>query len=440
MKIFKIGAVIALWMSAAFGASSQTRMIVMTDIGGSDPDDTQSFVHLLVSLDEVELAGIISQHAWVPYGAGAMDLIGGLIDGYEKCLPNLRVHGGKFPDASYLRSIVKQGQSEAALRGVGDGKDSEGSELIIWEVDRKDPRPVWISAWSGLNTLAQALWKVRSTRSREELNRFVSKLRVYDVLGQDDAGAWIANTFPELVYIRNSEIYGWGPSDEWIKANVQTRGVLGAMYPDRIWASEGDSPAFMYCLSNGLNMPEHPEWGGWGGRFDTVRKEGMRGMDWVAKNGLDESLHDPYFMIPPAAEGSMAIIRWKNAIYNDFAARMQWSVSSVREGANHHPVACIGRDRTKRVVEKRADSGKVIRLDSSKSYDPDGDAMTYRWSYYKEASSFDGDVTLDNASGSICEIGIPADASGKTIHIVLELTDNGSPALTSYRRVVLHVK
>ena len=91
-------------------------------------------------------------------------------------------------------------------------------------------------------------------------------------------------------------------------------------------------------------------------------------------------------------------------------------------------------------MEKRADSGKVIRLDSSKSYDPDGDALIYRWSYYKEASFFDGDVTLDNASGSICEIGIPADASGKTIHIVLELTDNGSPALTSYRRVVLHVK
>ena len=101
MKIFRIYAVVALWMLTAFGAVSQTRMIVMTDIGGSDPDDTQSLVHLLVSLDEVELAGIISQHAWVPYGSGAVDLIGSLIDAYEICLPNLRVHGGKFPDASY---------------------------------------------------------------------------------------------------------------------------------------------------------------------------------------------------------------------------------------------------------------------------------------------------------------------------------------------------
>ena len=103
-------------------ASAQTRMIVMTDIGGSDPDDAQSFVHLLVSLDEVELAGIISQHAWVPYGTGAVKLINELIGGYEKCLPNLRIHSKRFPSAAYLRSIVKVGQSESAVKGIGHGK------------------------------------------------------------------------------------------------------------------------------------------------------------------------------------------------------------------------------------------------------------------------------------------------------------------------------
>lgn len=440
MRIIRLGVLMAFLMVKALCASSQTRMIVMTDLGGSDPDDTQSFVHLLVSLDEVELAGIISQHAWVPYGTGAVGLINGLIDGYEQCLPNLRVHSKKFPDASYLRSIVKVGQSEAAMKGIGDGKDSEGSEWIIREVDKKDSRPLWISAWSGLNTLAQALWKVQKTRSEEELARFISKLRVYDVLGQDDAGAWIANTFPNLIYIRNSEIYGWGPSDEWIKANVQNKGVLGEMYPDRIWASEGDSPAFMYCLSNGLNEPERPDWGGWGGRFGTIRKEQMRGMDWVAKNGLDESRYDPYYMIPSAPEGSLGIIRWKDAIYNDFAARMQWSVSSKFNESNHHPVAFIGKDKTKRIIEKRVKKGGVVKLNSSKSYDPDGDTMSWKWIYYKDASSFDGDVVLDKTSDSVCEISIPENSEGKTIHIVLELTDNGVPALTSYRRVILYVQ
>lgn len=175
---------------------AQTRMIVMSDIGGSDPDDTQSMVHLLVSLDRVELEGFISQHAWVPYGNGAVTLINQVIDAYEEVYPNLQVHSNKFPTASYLRSVVKVGQAEAAMHGVGEGKDSEGSEWLIKTIDKDDERPIWITAWSGLNTLAQALWKVSHTRTAEQVERFVSKVRVYDVLGQDDAGAWIVKTIP----------------------------------------------------------------------------------------------------------------------------------------------------------------------------------------------------------------------------------------------------
>ena len=175
---------------------AQTRMIVMSDIGGSDPDDTQSMVHLLVSLDRVELEGFISQHAWVPYGNGAVTLINQVIDAYEEVYPNLQVHSNKFPTASYLRSVVKVGQAEAAMHGVGEGKDSEGSEWLIKTIDKDDERPIWITAWSGLNTLAQALWKVSHTRTAEQVERFVSKVRVYDVLGQDDAGAWIVKNYP----------------------------------------------------------------------------------------------------------------------------------------------------------------------------------------------------------------------------------------------------
>ncbi len=118
--------------------------------------------------------------------------------------------------------------------------DSPGSELIISTVDNEeDGRPVWIAAWGGMNTVAQALYKVKNTRSEEELSRFINKIRIYDVLGQDDAGAWIAKNFPNLKYIRNVEVYGWGPSDEWTRENVQNRGSLGSHYPNRIWATEG---------------------------------------------------------------------------------------------------------------------------------------------------------------------------------------------------------
>ena len=297
-KIFTI----LILLTVVTSGFAQTRVIVMSDIGGSDPDDTQSLVHLLVTLDQIELEGFISQHAWVPYGQGAIRLINGIIDRYESVQSNLIVHSKDFPTAEYLRSIVKEGQKEAAMKGTGKGKDSDGSEWIIKVVDEDDPRPVWISAWSGMNTLAQALIKVRDTRTPEELEQFVNKIRVYDVLGQDDAGAWIVRNFPDLIYIRNKEIYGWAPADEWTRENVQNVGPLGQIYPNRIWATEGDSPSFFYCFDNGLNVPERPDYGGWGGRFDLTRKEGIRSMDWVVRNNLDETQYDPYHMLPASSE------------------------------------------------------------------------------------------------------------------------------------------
>ena len=417
--------------------NAHPRMIVTTDIGGSDPDDVQSLVHLLVSLDRVELEGIISQHAWVPYGTGATDIINKLISGYEAVLPNLRKHSAEFPSADYLRSIVKVGQPEAAMAGVGDGKDSDGAEWIIKIVDKDDERPVWIAAWSGMNTLAQALWKVQKTRTKEQVDRFVSKIRVYDVLGQDDAGAWIVKNFPQLIYIRNKQIYGWPPSDEWAKKNVQNIGSFGALYPDRRWATEGDSPSFMYCLDNGLNCSEHPEYGGWGGRFDTQHEANIRGMDWVKRTGIDEPQYDPYYMLPSAKEGAEAIIKWQSAIFNDFAARMLWTVTESYSKANHHPVGVIDDDSTLNVISKEAVCGKTITLDARKSSDPDGNGLSYKWIFYKEPSSYKDDLQLDTSEKGVCKIAIPENAAGKTIHIILELTDDGSPALTAYRRVIV---
>ena len=43
-------------------------------------------------------------------------------------LPMLRKHSDGFPDAGYLKSIVKRGQSVSNMAGVGQGKDSPGSE------------------------------------------------------------------------------------------------------------------------------------------------------------------------------------------------------------------------------------------------------------------------------------------------------------------------
>jgi hypothetical protein len=413
------------------------RLIVTSDIGGSDPDDEQSMVHLLVCANEFDIEGIIPGLAWFDDKNIRKGALYSIIDEYGKVLPNLKVHGEGYPTCEYLRSIAEPGQSHARMAGVGEGKDSPGSELIIAAVDKDDPRPVWINAWGGMNTLAQALWKVKKTRSPEAVERFVSKIRCYDILGQDDAGAWMTKTFPNLFYIRNKHIYGWGPSDEWVKANVQSKGSMGAKYPNRIWATEGDSPAFMHVYANGLNNPNEIDQGGWGGRFSWKKESGIRSMDIAMKSGVDESVYDPYEMYASTAEGVAAIKRWKEHIYSDLAARMDWTVADKYTSANHHPVAVVNGDTSKQVLEVSASAGTTITLDAAGSNDPDRNSLSYSWSFYKEPSSYAGSVTLQNNLSPSVQVAIPADAAGKTIHIILELHDDGTPNLYACRRVII---
>lgn len=198
------------------------RLIVTTDLGvgggqGGDPDDEQSMVHLLVTANEIDIEGIINGLAWLDRKIG-FEKLNSIIDAYGEVLPNLKVHADGYPSYEYLKSVTVLGQPKPRMVGIGEGKDSPGSELIISVVDKAgDPRPVWLNMWGGANTIAQALWKVKNTRTPEEINRFIHKIRIYDILGQDDAGAWIVKTFPDLIYIRNKKVYGWAPSDDWVK-------------------------------------------------------------------------------------------------------------------------------------------------------------------------------------------------------------------------------
>mgnify|MGYP006178826495 CR=1 FL=1 len=80
---------------------------------------------------------------------------------------------------------------------VGKGRDTEGSDLIIKLLEEKDSRPLWISVWGGANTLAQALYKIKETKSSDEAARLTAKIRVYTISDQDDSGIWIRNNFPD---------------------------------------------------------------------------------------------------------------------------------------------------------------------------------------------------------------------------------------------------
>ncbi len=416
-----------------------TRLIVTTDLGGSDPDDIQSMIHLLVCSDRIDIEGLISSEAWVD-DPDKTDKLRKTVNDFIEVLPTLRIHSSDYPSAEYLRSIVAQGQDKPHMDGVGEGKDSPGSEMIVAAITNNDKRPLWIAAWGGMNTVAQALYKLKNTTDKKTFGKYLSKLRVYDILGQDDAGAYIAKNYPDLIYIRNKEVYGWAPNDQWTKDNIQNRLPLGAHYPNRIWATEGDSPSFLYVYSNGLNNPEHPDYGGWGGRFSKDKIKNIRGMDFVEKSGKSEAVFDDYYMIGSAPEGNMAIKKWEKAIHNNFAARMIWSQEKSFDKANHHPVAALNGNTDRATVYMSAKPGNTVRLSASDSYDPDGNELEYSWSVYEEPSDYEGKVVIEGPNESECRIKIPTMAKKAKIHIILEVTDNGSPRLTSYRRIVITTK
>ena len=279
---------------------------------------------------------------------------------------------------------------------------------------------------------------MKETRSKDELKKFLSKLRVFDILGQDDAGAWIAKNYPEVLYIRAVKVYGWQPpkNGDYQRNDIQSHGPLGAVYPDTKWATEGDTPAFMHIYPNGLNDPDEIDHGGWGGRFSWKKQVSIKSMRAVKE---EERQYDPYEMYGNSPDGTDAIKRWSKGYNNDFAARMDWSITAKYEDANHHPIAVVNVDETKRVLEVSAAPGSKVTLNAEGSSDPDKDGLTYAWSFYKDPSSYDGDVTIKNESGSSTTISIPADAGGKNLHIILEVHDDGTPNLYAYRRVIIKV-
>lgn len=225
------------------------RLIILTDME-NEPDDSQTMVRLLMYSNEVDIEGLIAVTSRWLQNETFPESIRDRIHAYSIVQPNLLLHAEGWPEPQQLLDRTAGGQPGFGMSAVGKGLSTAGSKLIVDAVDRDDPRPIWIAINAGSNTLAQALFDVRRSRSETGVRRFVSKLRVYDDAGQDNAGAWICHEFPDIFYIRSRKqvfgLYGpgfqgpqpWRPLNQfaWIETHIRTRhGLLGAMYPQRVW-------------------------------------------------------------------------------------------------------------------------------------------------------------------------------------------------------------
>ena len=305
-----------------------------------------------------------------------------------------------FPTTEELLQKVHLGHPIYGLANLQQNA-SEAALALVNAGDQASPLdPLWVQCWGGAAVLAEALNLVQSTRDANATATFVQNLRVYSISDQDDAGPWIRQHFPQLFFVVSlhsfseyslaswngisGEKFRWfdkgGPdtslvTNEWLQEHIRV-GELGAHYPDFDFIMEGDTPAFFPLIRNGLGDPEHPEWGSWGGRFkllDQSRKVNVftDATDWVI--GINNETYWTTFG---------TIWRWRREYQFDFASRMQWTLGKSYDEINHAPVAIVNGSCGPEIIELKYKFNDTVVLDASKSWDPDNDALSYKWFHY----------------------------------------------------------
>lgn len=467
-------------------STGKPRVLVLTDMG-NEPDDQMSMVRLLLYANELDIEGLVATTSTWLRDRTNPQTIHKIIAGYGEVRKNLMLHASGWPEVSQLASRVSTGQPGYGMAAVAKGQNSAGAKAIIAAADRVDDRPLWISVWGGANTLAQALMHIRDTRSQAELQAFVAKLRVYSISDQDDAGPWIRKQFPQLFYVVTPSSPDGGEyvyaswtgisgdlfyrngagadssliSNEWLQANIRAKGSFGKLYPAYLFIMEGDTPAFLHLLGNGLESHRSPAWGGWGGRYVLRQPYGESRAIWTQGGDLFFRVTSQDQVVGLDGKDYLSdqatIWRWRQAFQHDFATRMDWTFKTYA-AANHPPEVQLsdptGSQPGSQPIVIEARVGDVIELDASSSTDPDGQALNFTWFHYPEAGYVQGqgqaELSIENANQSQATLTVTracrdawlaqwVSCTGGVGHVILAVTDSGTPALTRYRRVIVRV-
>lgn len=431
-------ALLAWFVPATVHATERLRVIIETDAGG-DPDDEQSLVRFLLCANEWDVEGIICTLAKARDGENrnpertGLGIVRRQLKAYGECQANLVKYDRRFPTREQLERRTVAGYD-------GDA----GVKRILAAADADDPRPIWFCDWGtghdgDVSSMKRALDRVLRERGAAGYARFKSRFRLSSA---DKFGAhtrrdppwtiWVDTFRPELQgrrwYHRFAPLTAKAGGFDLKRDLLTGHGPLGALYPTNTGLSpqkEGDSMTFLYLMPTGMNDPMQPTWGSWAGRYGLNDKEAPRPYYWAnQKDHWHGTTH---------RDNTLA--RWAAPLQNDFRARLNACVGR----ANHPPRPHCQGDGSTKILFAKAPAGRPLPLSAVGSSDPDGDRLHYRWFVYVEAGSYTGQTALDDATKVRATLHVPADAAGKTIHVILETTDDGTPPLTRYRRVVVTI-
>ncbi|MBI5768811.1 MAG: DUF1593 domain-containing protein [Verrucomicrobia bacterium] len=315
-------------VSLGFSAAEKPRVLVSTDIGGTDPDDFQSMVHLLVYADLFDLEGLVSS----PFGPGRKEHILQVIALYERDYPNLQTYSPRYPTPAALRAMTKEGALESP-GPAGIGPATEGSEWLVRCARRADPRPLHVLVWGGIEDLAQAL---------HDAPDILPKLRVYFIGGPNkmwsvDAYNYLETHHPKLWIIEaNSTYRGWfnggNMSGEWgntgfVTAHIAGRGALGEFFATQLRGTikMGDTPSVVWLIHG---QPDDPMQPGWGGQFVRIWDERKSTFDRLTTAADEvEAFGTVEITLPESASGRMLMDNRINLTGEKIGGRVRFRFS-----------------------------------------------------------------------------------------------------------------
>ena len=296
-------------------AQQKPRVLVSSDIGGSDPDDFQSMVHLLLYAEVLDIEGLLSS----PPHAGRASHIFEVLDAYEKDFSPLTKHADGFPTPDSLRQLTKQGAIRPAS-AQGWDNPTEGSRWIVACAKRDEARPLWVLAWGSLTDVAQAVHDDPSIKK---------SLRLYSIGSWNTrmdpaAREYLYHHHPDLWWIENDTTFrgmyvGGKQTDTWgnhsfVEQHVQGHGALGKLFcRKKRDIKMGDTPSLLYLLRGVSGDPTTPHWGGTFAKTD-------HGKNYWTDRADSDFAEKTY-------AGAKTVNRWRVDFLADWQRRMDWAVA-----------------------------------------------------------------------------------------------------------------
>lgn len=289
--------------------SSKPRILVVTDLGGEDFDDTQSAIHLLLYADVIDIEGFVASTP-----KGKKQSILDLINVYELDYPTLK-NSGDYPTAQRLREVTRQGSTRP-----GSTTENEGTQLIIERARANDGRRLNIIVWGSLTDVATALrvapdiadniniislgaWNTRQDRSAHSV-----------LWSMRDRLVWTdINTTFRAMY------KGWPLKDnkDWVEKYIKPAGNLGAYFHSQSRHIDtgsysikmGDTPTFFIALKCNPLAPVDSTC--WGGQYRNKYPEFPNYFTDLEGQSID------------GFAGGQTINKWRAQFLADFAMRLR---------------------------------------------------------------------------------------------------------------------